>query len=284
MIKVALLGAGGQLGSDVAITKPPTVQLYPLTRKEMDIKDRKSILKALRDLKAHVVINAAAYVNVDGAEEEYAEAFQVNAFGARHVAEACADTGASLLHVSTDYVFDGTRSIDEGSYREDAAPAPLNTYGLSKYTGEQFVRNTTDRHYIVRSASLFGKAGAHSRGGNFVFSILKKAKTGEPLKVVDDIVMSPTGTADLALYIWEIIWKAYDYGIYHAVNEGSCSWYDFACAIVGYAGLKTEIVPISYKDYPFRARRPLRTPLATHRHLVMRPWRRALEDFIDTLQ
>jgi len=227
------------------------------------------------------VINAAGYVNVDGAEDELTEAFQSNAIGARHVAEGCAETGASLLHVSTDFVFDG--ALEEGFYDEDASTAPINAYGISKYAGEQFVRTITDRHYILRTASLYGKTGSHGKSGNFVYSILKKAHAGEQIRAVSDIIMSPTCSADLSLYVWTIIWKVFDYGTYHAVNSGACSWYDFACAVVDCANLQADIVPISYKDYAFKARRPLRTPLATKRDLKMRPWKSALEDFIESL-
>jgi len=283
VIRAVLLGAGGQLGTDVAIAKPPTVQLVSLTRKELDIRERKPILKLLRDQKPHVVINTAGYVNVDGAEDELSEAFHSNAVGARHVAEGCAETGASLLHVSTDFVFDGTLAESDGFYDEDSSPSPINAYGISKYAGEQFIRSLTDRHYILRTASLYGKVGSHGKSGNFVYSILNKARSGEKIRAVADITMSPTSTADLSLYIWTIIWKVFDYGTYHAVNSGACSWYDFARAVVKYAGLEADITPISHKDYPFRARRPLRTPLATKKELKMRSWESALEEFVESL-
>jgi dTDP-4-dehydrorhamnose reductase len=281
-MKVALLGADGQLGSDVAASKPAEVQLYPLTLQDLDICDSAAVRRVLQDLRPQVVFNAVGYVKVDDAEDEVQEAFQVNAVAVRTLALACRDINAALLHISTDYVFDGLRK-DGIPYDEGDFPAPLNAYGISKYAGEFFVESIMERYYIVRTASIYGKAGAMGKGGNFVYTILRKAKGHEPMRVVRDMIMSPTSTADLSPQIWTILQEKYDYGIYHAVNDGFCSWYDFACAIVESAGLEASIEPIAHTDFKTKARRPLWSPLRSLKGIKLRAWREALGEFVKSI-
>jgi dTDP-4-dehydrorhamnose reductase len=282
MLKVALLGADGQLGSDVAASKPAQVNLYPLTLQDLDICDPAAVRRVLNYLKPHIVLNATGYVKVDEAEDEVEEAFRVNAFAPRTIARTCNDIDAALMHISTDYVFDGRR--DDGiPYDEHDCAAPLNAYGLSKYTGELFIRGIMDHHYIVRTAGIYGRAGARGKGGNFITAILRKAKDGENLKVIKDMVMSPTSTADLSLHLWTMLLECYDYGTYHAVNEGFCSWHEFACAIVELAGLAADIEPIMHTEFAAKARRPLWSPLRSSRGIRLRGWREALGDFVRTL-
>ncbi|OAQ19865.1 dTDP-4-dehydrorhamnose reductase [Thermosulfurimonas dismutans] len=279
-LKIALFGAGGQLGSDLVKICPSEVELVPLTRKEVDVTDRGQVLEVLRNIKPDLVLNATAYVKVDQAEDEVEAAFAVNAAGVRNLVEGCLDTGSVLLHVSTDYVFDGGKLDARDPYTEEDPENPINIYGLSKYAGEVIVRNYLERFYIVRVASLYGKAGASGKGGNFVYTILRKARAGEPLRVVDDIFMSPTYTLDAAHKIWEIVLEERPYGLYHLTNSGYCSWYEFTKKILEYARLDTDLKPIKHTEFKTKARRPLWSPLRSVKGITMRSWQEALEAFI----
>jgi len=275
-MKIVLLGAKGQLGSDL-VKCAPSVELVPLTRKEADIRDREALREALTGIKPELVINATAYVRVDDAEDEALDAFAVNAAAVLEIAKICRDIEAALFHVSTDYVFDGQKSLP---YIEDDPPNPVNIYGLSKYAGEICVRNTLENFYIGRVSSLYGKAGASGKGGNFVYTILKKGREGQPLRVVDDIFMSPTYTHDAAKKIWEIITGYMPYGLYHMTNSGSCSWYEFAKAILELAGIKADITPVPHTAYQTKAKRPLNSVLESTRGTGLRPWKEGLADFL----
>lgn len=282
-MKVALLGANGQLGSDLIKTVPKGIKLFPLTRKEVDVRNKEAVSKILKSLSPHVVLNTTAYVKVDLAEDEIEEAFSVNAIGVKNLVDVCKETGAALVHISTDYVFDGKKLEKREPYYEDDLPNPINIYGISKYTGELIVKNYLDKYYIIRVASLYGRAGASGKGGNFVYTILRKAKAGEPLRVIDNIYMSPTYTLDAAKEIWRIILKGRPYGIYHVTNSGYCSWYEFAKKILEYSGLKTDIKPVRHTEFKTKANRPLWSPLASKKGIKLRSWEEALKDFINDI-
>ncbi len=281
MLKVALIGPAGQLGTEIVASKPGEVELVPLGRNALDITRPGEAESVLITLRPDVIINTAAYVRVDDAEDEAEEAFRVNALGVKYLAMAAKKTGAVLVHISTDYVFDGGKK--PSPYNEDDAPNPLNTYGISKYAGELYVANFTGSHYIVRLAGLYGRAGASGKGGNFVYTILNKAKKGEPMKIVDDIHMSPTNAADAAREIWRLITEERPFGLYHASNGGVCSWYEFAVKIAELAGLKADITPVPHTAYKTKARRPLWSPLESERGIRPRDWEDALKDFIGSL-
>ncbi|MDA8387621.1 MAG: dTDP-4-dehydrorhamnose reductase [Nitrospiraceae bacterium] len=294
-LKVALTGPTGQLGSDIRRSAPPEIELVTIARGEMDIGLQERVEAVITGLRPDFIINTAAYVRVDDAEDEAGEAFRVNALGARNLALAAEKTGAALIHISTDYVFDGFDWDKNGKvknknknknvpYNEDDIANPLNTYGISKYAGELFVRNFSSRHYIVRLAGLYGRAGASGKGGNFVYTVLDRARRGEPLRVVDDIFMSPTYAADAAGAIWDLIMKVKPFGLYHAANGGVCSWYEFAVSILRHAGIGARVSPISHTDYKTRARRPLWSPLESSRGVRPRHWEEALGDFIASLE
>lgn len=278
MRKCLILGSRGLLGSEMVKSAPADIELMPLTTEDLDIRNRDDVFKALESMTPDVVINCAGYAGVDDAEKEVEKAFLVNAYGARYVAEACSRSGACAVYLSTDYVFDGRKTGTP--YIEGDTPAPINTYGFSKLAGEFFVSNAARSHYIIRTASLYGKAGSGGRGTNFVRNVLDKAGQGEPLSAVSDIVMSPTYTADLAAAVWMLLKERPEYGIYHMANEGWCSWHDLACAVVKEAGLAAEIKAISQSESQRKARRPLWSPLATERKYHLRPWKDALKEFI----
>jgi dTDP-4-dehydrorhamnose reductase len=277
-MKVAIIGANGQLGSD--LLKVFGEDAIPLTHRDLDVTSPDS-LKVLHNFKPEVVINTAAYVRVDDAEIEIEKAFQVNALGALHVAKVCNEVNAINVYISTDYVFDGTKGEP---YTEEDAPNPINVYGLSKYTGELFTRNYSPRYYIIRAASLYGKAGASGKGGNFVEFMIQKARNGEGIKVVDDQFMSPTFTRDVAEMLQRFLWAKPAFGVYHMVNAGYCSWYEFARDIFAILGLQVEITPIQSSELTRLARRPLFSALSDSNleqlGLRMRPWHEALAEYL----
>jgi dTDP-4-dehydrorhamnose reductase len=279
-MKVAIIGANGQLGTDLIGVFGE--EAIPLTHRDLDVTDPKS-LKLLKELKPEVVINTAAYVRVDDAEVAVEEAFRVNALGALNVAKVCDELGAIDVYISTDYVFDGAKGEP---YTEDDVPNPINVYGLSKYTGEIFTRNYATRHYVLRVAGLYGAAGASGKGGNFVEFMIQKARKGAELKVVDDQFMNPTFTGDVAELLQRLLWAKPAFGMYHMVNEGYCSWYEFAHEIFGILGWDVKIKPIKSSELPRLARRPLFSALTNGKleqlGLHMRPWHEALADYLTT--
>lgn len=274
----AIIGANGQLGSDlVEVFKEEAI---PLTHQDLDVTDTES-MEILKKAKPDAVINTAAYVRVDDAEFEVEKAFQVNAVGALNVAKACNELNAINVYISTDYVFDGAKGKP---YEEGDSPNPINVYGLSKYAGEIFTRNYSRRYYIIRVASLYGKAGARGKGGNFVNFMIEKAKKGEEIKVVDDMFMSPTYTKDVAEMLRIFLKTKPEFGVYHMVNEGYCSWYGFAKEIFKILGWDVEVKPIKSNELKRPAKRPsfsaLRNEKLEKLGLKMRNWREALKDYL----
>ncbi len=283
MNNIILIGANGQLGTDLALTgerKP----LFPLNYPEIDITKKEKTLRKLKELNPATIINTAAVTDTGYCEDNPALAFQVNASGVKTIVEFCRENNCTLIHISTDYVFDGEKIKIKEPYTEEDLPNPINLYGISKYAGEFIVKNYLEKYYIFRVASLYGKAGAYGKGGNFVYSILDRAKKEGKLKVVNDVYMSPTYTMDVANKLWEIIEKEkLPYGVYHMTNQGIATWYDFAKAIINYAGIDCEIEPVSHKEFPSKINRPLWSPLTSKKGTNLRPWEQALYDFIKSL-
>jgi dTDP-4-dehydrorhamnose reductase len=279
-MRVLILGAGGQLGTD--LQRAMAEWDASLRRhQDLDICDFDSVRAALHQVKPQAVLNAAAYVRVDDAESHVEEAFRVNAFAARNLALACREIDCTLVHVSTDYVFDGTKG---SPYSEDDCPTPLNVYGASKLAGEFFVRHLCPRHILIRSSGLYGSAGASSKGGNFVDVMLRLAGQGMPIRVVDDQVVSPTYSRDLADGIRGLLENGSS-GLYHMANTGECSWYEFAKRIFQLADIPVELVPISSEDYGAAARRPAYTVLNSAKAAGVlrrspRPWEEALVEYL----
>jgi dTDP-4-dehydrorhamnose reductase len=281
-VKIAIIGANGQLGFDlVRVFKNSEDKIVPLTHADIDVTDFKLSEKILKNIQPDVVINCAAYVRVDDAEDFADKAFTVNALGARNIALICKDIDSILVHISTDYVFDGRKNEP---YTEEDIPNPLNVYGNSKLAGEYFVRNVLEKHYLIRSSSLFGVAGASGKGGNFVETMIRKAHGKEEIKVVDDVIMSPTYTKDAADMIGNILIRKLPYGIYHVANSGQCSWYEFAKAIFDTIGMEASLSPTKTNILLSKARRPMFSPLASIKlkeyGLAMESWRAALRNYL----
>lgn len=282
VIKIAIIGANGQLGSDlVKIFKNTEHEIAPLTHADIEVTDFTSSEKILKNIQPEAIINCAAYVRVDDAEDFADKAFAVNALGARNIALICKDLDSTMVHISTDYIFDGQKTRP---YTEDDIPNPLNVYGNSKLTGEYFVRNTLEKHYIIRSSSLFGAAGASGKGGNFVETMIKKAQNKDEIKVVNDMTMSPTYTRDAADMIKNILLKKLSFGVYHVANQGQCTWYEFANAIFETLGMEAKLSPTGTNTLQSKARRPAYSPLVSiklKKHgLEMQSWETTLRDYL----
>ncbi|ANV85494.1 dTDP-4-dehydrorhamnose reductase [Picosynechococcus sp. PCC 7003] len=253
-MKVLITGANGQLGQALIALAPTNYEVIALSRRQLDITDRTTVLDRIGELKPDWVINAAAYTAVDRAEQEVEQAFAVNGQAPGYLAEALANTGGRLLHISTDFVFDGQRSTP---YPPTAPPNPLNVYGESKLMGEQMVQTCLgDASLIVRTAWVYD--GTHR---NFVTTMLRLMEEQQEVRVVADQVGTPTATSTLANTLWLGIRQRW-YGIYHATDAGIATWYDFAVAIQHYGRQlnllehSVPIVPITTAEFPTTACRP----------------------------
>lgn len=280
-MKVLVTGAGGQLGHALTSNAPDDVTVSALKRGDVDIADAAAVRELMAAVTPDLVINAAAYTAVDRAETESAEAFAANAQGPQNLAEACVASGARLLHVSTDFVFDGQASRP---YAVDAAPAPLGVYGESKLAGEQAVQASGADALILRTGWVYG---AH--GHNFVKTMLRLHEEREELRVVADQVGTPTRSESLAAALWAAAARPALSGLYHWSDAGVCSWYDFAVAIgeegsaLGLISAAAHVVPVATEDYPTPARRPSYSVLDKSRSWMdfgrqSRHWRSELRD------
>jgi dTDP-4-dehydrorhamnose reductase len=256
-MKVLVLGANGQLGSDILRFHRECsngMEMVALSRKELDISAASAIGVALSDYPFDVLINCTGYNKVDEAENHATEAFAINAHAPQRMAAVCKARGALFVHISTDYVFDGRSRTP---YVETDAPSPLNVYGASKLLGESLVlREYAEGSLIARVASLFGIAGSSGKGGNFVETILRLAREKGEARVVDDIRMSPTSTADAAKALLALIHQRAAPGIYHVVNSGDATWFEFAQEIIRQAGIAAKAVPITSQEFSSPAARP----------------------------
>jgi len=334
-MRIALIGARGQLGT--ALQSALAGDVVPLDRSRIDIGDAGGIDACLSEVRPDLVINAAAYNFVDRAEQEPEAAHRVNALGPKYLAEYCEGHDAALVHVSSDYVFSGlVRSVDfsprerlfDGSqhnvhasmrpawtevhatqpvirtqpYRETDDPDPQSVYAASKLAGEEFVRSTCRRHFVLRTCGLYGRAESAGKG-NFVKTMLRLAGERDELRVVNDQRCTPTSAADLAGWIAALIGTD-AYGLYHATNAGNCTWYEFAVEIFQSAGRRVSVVPISTAEYvrsdrlqpvkgpaeaghyePSKAKRPPYSVLDCAKlqrvtGLTFRPWETALAEYV----
>jgi dTDP-4-dehydrorhamnose reductase len=276
--KVAVIGADGQLG--IELVEVFGKAAVTLTKKDIDVTDV-STFGVLMHAKPDVIINTAAHVNVDLAEKEADQAFKVNAVGAYNVARFANEIGAVCMYISTDYVFDGKKG---SPYAESDVPNPLSIYGASKYAGEILTRNYSPNHYIIRLAALFGKAGASGKGGNFVETIISKAKNREELKVVDDMISSFTYAKDAAASIKRLVDLKPEYGAYHAANSGWCSLNEFARKFLGYLKLNAEVKKIKSEELGRPAKRPMNSALKNEKlerlGIKMPGWEDALKRYL----
>lgn len=279
-MKILILGHKGMLGSDLLLR---LFAFHDVTGKDIedfDIASQGVCEEVIAETEPDIVINAAAYTNVDGCESDSNACFSVNAEGVKNIALACRQKRIKIVHFSTDYVFDGTRKTP---YQEDDKCTPLNVYGKSKLAGEQYLKQFSDNFLLIRSAWLYGK-----NGKNFVKTIIEKARTEKLLKIVDDQVGSPTFTWDLAAAV-QLLIEGQHTGIFHITNRGNCSWYEFAVKILKSACIPDVTVkPIKSDELERPARRPHYSVLTCRKFSettgkVMRYWQVALDDYISKM-
>jgi dTDP-4-dehydrorhamnose reductase len=271
-LRMLITGANGQLGRELTEILPERGhEVTALPRGELDIADATSVERAVEAHSPELVVNAAAYTDVDGCETELGTAYAVNALGPRNLAQSCERWGCKLLHVSTNYVFDGR---SERPYEPFDIPNPISAYGRSKLAGEEYVKHLSSRWYVVRSAGVYG------RGHNFVRTMLRVAKERDVLKVKDDEFISPTYARDLAEGIAELIETGH-YGLYHLTSSDSCSWYEFSGEIFSLCGLEVKVVPVPGWEYPLPAARPANGVLSALGSPSLRHWREALADYLE---
>lgn len=273
-MRVLVLGASGTLGKAV-VRAFESEEVTGWDRTELDITDERAVAERIPMLEPRVVINAAAYTDVDKAEEEPDEADAVNGHAVGNLAVTCADAEIPLLHVSTDYVFAGGRS--EGYSESDEPEQPVNAYGRSKLLGETLLRENGRTYWLVRTAWLFG-----ARGQGFVDAIIRQSAAARELRVVADQHGNPTYAWDLAQAIRNLVTDRAPSGTYHLVNAGEASRADFAEVILRSLGRDVRVVPVPSAEFPTKARRPQRTILRNTKRPPLRPWREALQDFLRT--
>ena len=262
-MKVTVIGADGQLGSDIAeVYRSRGHTVSTLNHDLVDIRDHEGCLRHIAAVGPDLVINTAAMHHVESCEDDPSSAFAVNALGARNLALMSARLDFTLVHFSTDYVFDGSSATP---YTEDDCPLPLNVYGNSKLAGENFIRTLARRFFIVRVSGLFGRAPCRAKGGlNFVQLMRKLAVERETVRVVDNEVLSPTHTLDVAEQL-EKLTRTDRYGLFHMVSRGSCSWYEFAEKIFEFSCLRVDLRIAGPGEFPSRVRRPAYSVLDNRR-------------------
>jgi dTDP-4-dehydrorhamnose reductase len=258
--KTILFGAHGMLGHALQEVFP---HAQFIGHRTVDITDEDALMKLMKRERPAIVINAAAYTDVDGCEDDSKYAFAVNGNGPGYIANACNEFDSILVHFSTDYIFDGTKT----EYHEDDCPNPINIYGKSKLLGEVSVAKNLENYRIIRTSWLYG-----SHGKNFVDTILSLSRQMPVVRVVNDQVGKPTYTFDLARKVPEIISR--NPGIYHITNDGQCSWYEFASAFIPNAS------PCSTEEFPRKAKRPAHSVLANSKTSPLRHWKKALKEYI----
>jgi dTDP-4-dehydrorhamnose reductase len=279
-MKIAILGANGQLGSDLRKALEGH-DVHPFTRVDFDVTDHAAARGALMALGPNVVLNTTAYHRVDDCETNADRAYAVNALAVLNLIRVVNDLNGVLVHISTDYVFDGRT---ETPYTENSAPFPLSVYANSKLAGETLVRTTARKYILIRTCGLYGAAGSQGKGGNFVETMLAKARRRESIRVVADQQVTPTYTLDLARQIAVLLRKEQS-GLFHMTNEGSCSWYEFARAIFELTGQDADLSPTTTEAYKAPAIRPRFSVLENGRLKElglnhMRHWRDALAAYL----
>ncbi|MBI5734146.1 MAG: dTDP-4-dehydrorhamnose reductase [Candidatus Kerfeldbacteria bacterium] len=277
--RILILGARGMLGTDLASEFSGTAELFLLDKEELDITNEVALKTQITALRPGLIINATGYTDVAGAERNRELAFNLNCEAVKHLVAAASEVEAAVIHFSTEYVFNGQA---EDGYDEAAAVSPLNVYGESKAAGESFIKSY-QRGYLIRSSWLYGQAPQRGkpRGLNFVDTIIKLASEQSLVKVVNDEWGKLTYTRDLAKAVKQLISGGYAPGIYHLVNETEATWYEIAQAVYRLKNITTPLAPISSAEYAGEVKRPARAVLINTKFPRLRPWPRALTDYLN---
>lgn len=276
-MRILITGASGMLGHDLQRTLK-NHELILCNSKNLDITNKNLVSEKINEMKPDILINSAAYTNVDDCETNYEEAHKVNALGPKNLATVCKDLKIPLVHISTDYVFDGKKTEP---LKENDNLGPQTAYGKTKLEGEQFIQKILDEYFIIRTAWLYG-----CDGNNFVKTMLNLSKSHNEINVVNDQIGSPTFTYDLAKGISEII-KTDKYGVYHLTNSGSCSWYEFSKEIFKLANINVKVTPVTTEEFPRPAPRPKYSVLSNDKWIKqgfkpLRNYKEALKEYLLT--
>lgn len=279
-MKVLVTGVNGQLGYDVVKElEKRGHKAVGVDRKEMDLTSTQQIKECIKNVNPEAIIHCAAYTAVDKAEDEAELCRRVNAIATKEIAEYAKVLDIPMIYISTDYVFDGTK---DGEYTEEDIPNPINVYGKTKYEGEVYVQELLEKYYIVRISWVFGE-----NGNNFIDTMLRLAKDRDEINVINDQVGSPTYTKDLAPLLVDMI-ETDKYGVYHATNEGFCSWYAFAKEIFNISNTNIEVNPIKTSQYPTKATRPMNSKMSKLKlskfgFKINRNWKDAIEEYLSSV-
>jgi len=280
-MKILIIGAKGMLGQELAKEfsdkRQETSKVYAWDREEIDITNEAEAVEKIKALKPELIINCAAYNAVDKAEGEVDVANKLNGEAVGYLAKISKELGAVLVQYSTGYVFRG----DKPSYREDDEPNPINAYGRSKLLGEKMLQENCEKHYLIRTNLLFGRPAAGVNGKkSFVEIMLQKAGETDKIEVVNDEFSNPTYVVDLARATYELIDKNYSFGIYHLINDGQASWYDWAKEIFTIKNIKINLIPISGEKLKRQAERPRYSVLANTKFPKLRSWQEAVSEHL----
>jgi len=280
-MKIAVIGANGQLGTDLMEVLAANHDVIGLNHSDVEITDIDSVKRVLSAITPDLVLNTAAYHIVPEAEKFPDKAFTTNGAAVLNLAKISHDLNIRFLHYSTDYVFDGKK---HQPYTEDDSPGPLNVYATTKLAGEYFALNYSDKSYVVRVSGIYGKVPCRAKGGNFITTMVKLAKEKPEVRVVNDEILTPTPTYWIAKNTEALI-KTDKYGLYHMSCEGEVSWYEFAKVIWDTLGLKTPLYAASVNDFPLVVKRPFYSVLE-NKNLnkiginMMPEWKNSLKDFL----
>ena len=279
-MRICIVGANGQLGRDLTKTLAGH-DVIPFTREDFDVTDDVCARAAISDARPEMVVNLTAYHRVDDCEANPALAYGVNALAVLSLVRIANDLDAKIVQISTDYVFDGNSTTP---YVESDPPFPLSVYGNSRLAGEYLVRTQARRFVLIRTCGLYGHVGSRGKGGNFVETMLRRGRNGEPIQVVNDQTVTPTATIDLARQL-AVLFSTSHEGLFHITNEGSCTWYEFAAAIFEIAGIRANLTPTTSLSYKTPARRPPYSVLENRRLKELRlnqmlHWRDALAEYL----
>lgn len=280
-MRILLLGASGQLGTDLSNEfSAAGCELMTPAHSDLDVRDHDKLRLVASEFKPDAVVSTAAFHKVEECEKQPSVAFDVNAVGSYLLATICEELSCLLMFFSTDYVFDGTSQVP---YVEDDKADPVNVYGASKVAGEALIRGYCSRHLIVRTSGLYGLASSRNKGGNFIENMLKRASSGNAIRVVNDQIVSPTYTVDLARAAVKLL-SSNATGTYHISSEGECSWFRLTEKLFELRGIRVGPVPVSSDEFPSSVRRPKYSVLSKGRlrssGIVMPRWEDGLSRYL----
>jgi dTDP-4-dehydrorhamnose reductase len=284
-MRIAVIGANGQLGYDAVIAfRANGDEVVPLTHSDIELQNTESVSTCLQGIHPQLIVNTAAMHHVENCEREPHQAFAVNGLGARNLALVAREIDATVMHISTDYVFDGSKGRP---YEESDAPNPLNTYGNTKLSGEYFVRSTVEKHFVLRTSAIYGRSPCRAKGGlNFIELMLKLARERGEVRVVDSEIVTPTATAELARQMVALSRSEF-YGLYHATAEGSCSWYEFASEVFALTNTEVSLKVAGPNEFPAKVPRPKYSvlencKLKSKKLNIFKPWQDGVREYLSS--